>query len=75
MLSNEEGLIKDIQLATNDETSGLRLRFPKESLRYRSTGNRLGQKMCLDNNTMIWGIPGDVKNATEEDFIITTKAS
>ena len=72
---NTDGLICNITLASNDKTSNLRLRFPKETQRYRSTGNRLGQKMCLDNNTIIFGIPTDVKNATEDDFIITTKAS
>ena len=71
---NVDGQIKNIQLATNDQTSKLRLRFPKESLRYRSTGSRLGQKMCLDNNTVIFGVPSDVSSATDEDFIVTNKA-
>lgn len=67
-------MINNIQLAANDKSSGLRLRFTKENLRYRSTGSRLGQKMCLDSNTIIFGIPADAKTADEDEFIITTKA-
>ena len=58
-----------------DDGSGtlLKSRFSKQSVYYRNN-SRMGDKMYIGTNTLIFGIPKLVHDAEDDDFVIASKS-